>query len=101
MSDSLKATPACPVHVVDELVLVFYTPYDWPNGGSVDVLLVWWAGEYGFSALGVDAILGNGCGIKDQNYVELLLGSGMTAGYHYKNYILCVSSFRLFLIDIF
>ena len=41
MPDSLKATLACPVHVVDELVLVFYTPYDWPNGGSVDVLLVW------------------------------------------------------------
>ena len=34
-------------------------------------------------------ILGNGCGIQGQNYVELLQGSGMTAGYHYRNWILC------------
>ena len=28
-----------------------------------------------FSTLGVDAILGNGCGIQGQNYVKLLQGS--------------------------
>ena len=33
-----------------------------------------WCGEYGFSALGVDAILGNGCGTQGQNIV------GMTPG---------------------
>ena len=30
-----------PVHVVDELVFVFYVPYDWDNGGSVVVFLGW------------------------------------------------------------
>ena len=39
----------------------------------------WWTGEYGFSNLGVDAILGNGCGIQGQNYAELLQGCEMTA----------------------
>ena len=63
-------------------------PYDWPIGGSVDVLLGWGAGEYGFSTLGVDAILGNGCEIQRQNYVELLQEGGMTAAYHYTNWIL-------------
>ena len=29
----------------------------------------------------IDAILGNVCGTQGQNYVELLQGSGMTAGY--------------------
>ena len=42
---------------------MFYTPYDWVNGGSVDVLLRWCAGKYGFSTLGADAILRNECGI--------------------------------------
>ena len=32
-------------------------PYDWANGGSVDVL---GRGEYGLSNVGVGAILGNG-----------------------------------------
>ena len=34
-------------------------------------------------------ILGNGFGIQGQNYVKLLQGSEMTAGYHYSNLILC------------
>ena len=40
-------------------------PYDWANGGSVDVFL---DGEYGLLLWGVDAILGNGYGIRGQNY---------------------------------
>ena len=44
-------------------------PYDWANGGSVDVLE---GGDYGFSNVGVGAILGNGCAIQGQNYVTLL-----------------------------
>ena len=30
-------TRVCPVYLVDELVLMFYAPYDWANGGSVDI----------------------------------------------------------------
>ena len=52
------------------------------------------AGECGFSTLGVDAILGIGCGIQGQNYIELLQESLMTAGYHYRNWILWVKSFK-------
>ena len=37
-----------------------------------------------------DDILGNGCEIQGQNYAKLLQGNGMTAGYHYTNWILCV-----------
>ena len=35
-----------------------------------------------------NAILGNGCGIQDQNYVAWLQGSGITLGFHYRNLIL-------------
>ena len=35
-------------------------------------------------------ILGNGCKIQGRKYVELLQGSGMTAGYHYRSCILCI-----------
>ena len=38
--------------------------------------------------MGGGVILGNGCGIQRQNYAELLLGSQMTAGGHYKNWML-------------
>ena len=37
---------------------------------------------------GVGAILGNGYGIQGQNYVTLLLGSEMSAGFHYRILIL-------------
>ena len=39
-----------------------------------------WDGEYGFSALGVDAVPGNGCGIQGQSYVEFFQGSGPSVG---------------------
>ena len=51
-------------------------------------------GEYGFSNVGVGAILRNGCEIKGQNYVTLLQGSEMTAGFHYRNLIFRIC-FRL------
>ena len=35
-------------------------------------LACFWAGEYGFSTVGVVAILGNGCRIQWQNYVALV-----------------------------
>ena len=38
-------------------------PDELPNGGSSDVF---WDDEYGFSTMGVGAILGNGCGIQRQ-----------------------------------
>ena len=35
----------------------------------------------------VDAILENGYGIQGQNYVVFLQGSGMPAGFHFRNFI--------------
>ena len=52
------------------------------------LLTLFSGGEYGFSNTGVGAILGNGCGIQGHNYVKLLQGSEMTAGFHYRNCIL-------------
>ena len=57
-------------------------PYDWANGGSVDVF---WHGEYGFSTVGIGVIPGNRRAIQGQSYVALLQGSEMTAGFHYRN----------------
>ena len=45
-------------------------------------------GEYGVSSVGVDAILANECGTQWQNYIALLQGSEMTAGFHCRNWIL-------------
>ena len=47
-------------------------------------------GEYGVSNVGVGVISGNGCGIQRQNYVTLLQGSEMIAGFYYRNWILCI-----------
>ena len=46
------------------------------------LLMFFWDGEYGFSTVGVGAILGNGFGIQGKNYVALLQGSEVTAGFH-------------------
>ena len=62
------------------------SPYDQANLGFVDNF--WGDGEYGSSAVGVGTIPGNGRETQEQNYFELLPGSGMTAGFHYKNCIL-------------
>ena len=57
---------------------MFYVLYDWSYFSH---------GEYGF--LWEDAaILGSGYGIQGQNYVALLQGSEMSAGFHSKNLIL-------------
>ena len=54
--------------------------------GLIVVLLTFfWGGEQ--VSMG---ILGNGCGTQGENYVELLQESGMTAGYYYTNWILCL-----------
>ena len=67
-------------------------PYDWAsNDGSIDVF---WDGEYGFSTVGVVAILGNGCGIQGQNYVALLQGSETTTVFHHRSWILCIKCYR-------
>ena len=50
------------------------------NGGSV------MHGEYGFSSVRTGAILGNGCGIQGQDYVPLVQGSEITAGFRYRNW---------------
>ena len=47
-------------------------------------------GEYGFSTVGVVAVLANGCRIQGQNYVVLIQENEMTAGFHYMNWILCI-----------
>ena len=57
--------------------------YDWI--GLTVVLLTFRDGECGFSTVGVGAILGNERGIQEQNYVALLQGSGMTAGFYYRS----------------
>ena len=36
----------------------------------------------------IGAILGNGNGIQGENYVELLQGSEVTAGFHCRNWLL-------------
>ena len=79
-------TYVCPVFLVDELVVVFCTLYDWANGGSVDVLLHMVSMALVLWEVGV--ILGNGYGTEGQNYVALLLGSEISAEFHYRNLIL-------------
>ena len=54
-------------------------------GLMVVLLMFSWGDEYGFSNVEVGAVLGNGCGIQGQNYVTLLEGGEMTAGFHYRN----------------
>ena len=61
------------------------SPYD-----QVVLLTYFWDGEYGFSTMGVGAILGNGRGIQVQNYVSLLPGSEMAAGFYHRNWILII-----------
>ena len=48
MDSCLLVARVWPVYLVDELVLVFCTPYDWANGGFVDVFCAW----YSFSSTG-------------------------------------------------
>ena len=50
------------------------------------VLVLWWWGGGG----GGSAILGNGYGVQGQNYVVLLQGSEVPAGFHYRNLILAM-----------
>ena len=71
-------------------------PHDWADGGSADVFS---NREYGFSTVGVGAILGNGYGIQGQNYVALLQGSERAAGFHRRSWILCVLCYRLTYVD--
>ena len=66
----------------------------------IGLMVVWLKGFFGIVSMvlvlwEVAAILGNACGIKRQNYVALLQGSEMSAGFHYRNFILCISCFRL------
>ena len=64
--------------------------------GLMVVLLSFFGGrEYGFSNVGVGAILGHVCGIQGQNYVTLPQGSEGTAGHHYRKLILYVYCFSL------
>ena len=42
-------------------------------------------GEYGFSTVGVVAVLANASGIQGQNYVVLIQENEMTAGLYYMN----------------
>ena len=67
--------------------------------GSVDVF--WRDVEYGFSTVEVGAILGNGCRIQGQNYVALLHGCEVTAGFHCKDWILGIKRFRLIAINMY
>ena len=62
--------------------------------GLMVVLLAFFAHGVILVLWGVGAILGNGYGIQRQNYVALLLGSEISAGFHYRNLILGIC-FRL------
>ena len=64
---------------------MFCTCFDLDNGGSVEVFLHIMSMALG--QRGVGAILGNRYGIQGQNYVGLLLGSEISAGFHYRNLI--------------
>ena len=64
-------------------------------GLMVVLLSFFGGGEYGFSNVGVGAILGHVCGIQGQNYVTLPQGSEGTAGRHYRELILCIYCFSL------
>ena len=73
------------VCLVDELVFVFYAPF-----GLMVVLLMFHSCMTSIVSVlwEVGAILGNGCGIQGQNYVALLQGSGIPAGFHSRNLVL-------------
>ena len=62
-------------------------PDELPNGGSSDVF---WDDEYGFSTMGVGAILGNGCGIQRQITLHWFRGvrrqQGLTTGVEFYVY---------------
>ena len=49
--------------------------------------MFFWNRKYGCSAVGIDAILGNGCGIQGQKYVSLFQGSETTTGFHNRSCI--------------
>ena len=72
--------------------------YGWANGDSVDgfflhrLVLVQWE---------VDAILGKGYGNQGQNFVALLQGSEMPAGFHHRNSVLGLLCFRLFASNVY
>ena len=53
----------------------------------VVLLMFFLHGEYHFSSIGVDTILGNESGIQWQNYGAILQESEMTAGFHNRNWI--------------
>ena len=52
-------------------------------------------GEYGLSCMGFGAILGKGYETQGQNYVALLLGNEISAGFNYRNLILAMLWFKL------
>ena len=62
--------------------------------GVMVVLLTFFYAWYGFSCMGVggggSAILGNGYGVQGQNYVVLLQGSEVPAGFHNRKLILAM-----------
>ena len=97
MRSCLLVTRVCPVYLVNELVLVFYPPFGLMVALLIfiscilkKVLVLWEVG----------AILGDRYGIQEQNYVPLLQGSGMPAGFHYKNLALSIC-FRSITMNVF
>ena len=58
--------------------------------GLMVVLLTFFSCWVWFYLWGVDAILGNGCGIERQNYVVLLQGGKVYAGFRYRDLIFVI-----------
>ena len=79
-------TRVCPVYLVDE----FSPCVLWPL--LIELMLVlltfFWMVSVALLVWVVHAILGNGYGIKRQNYVALLWGSEISAGFHSRGFIL-------------
>ena len=63
----------------------------WEQNGLPSMVNILW---------GVDAVLGNGYGIQEQNYVALLQGSEKSAGFHSRNLILDIQCFRLIMLNV-
>ena len=99
MGSFLNISQICLPCPLSRWVSLFYAPI---IGLVMMVLLLiyFWDGEYGFSTVGVGAILGNGCGIQEQNYVALIQRSETTAEFHCRSWILYIKCYRFILWDV-
>ena len=71
-------------------------------GLMVAMLMVFFTyDELGLVLYKVGPILSNGCGRRGKNYVALFQGSKMSAGQHFRNFILGIQCCRLFILIVY